>query len=66
MLRKGLWVRMARKACWFAYCKVRPDVVGHHPGTSGILHFTYYILGHTTCFSSVLHSKVVCVLECRD
>ncbi len=62
--RKDLWVRMARKARWLAYCKIQPDVV-EHPGTSGILHFTYYALGHTKPFSGILNSKVVWVLERR-
>ncbi len=35
------------------------------PGTSGILHSTYYVLGHSKAFSGVLNSKVVWVLECR-
>ncbi len=64
-LRRGLWVRMARKACWLAYCKIWPDVV-EHPGTSATLHFTYYILRHTKSFSGILSSKVVWVLERRD
>ncbi len=51
--RTGLLVRMTEKAGWFAYCKIRPDVVGH-PGTPGILHFTYCILGHTKSFSGIL------------
>lgn len=33
---------MARKACWHAYCKMRPDVVGH-PGIFGVLHFTCFM-----------------------
>ena len=28
---------------------MRPDVVGH-PGIFGILHLTYYVLGHTKSF----------------
>ena len=60
-LRRGLWVRIARKACWLAYCKMRPDVVGH-PGIFGILHLTYYyVLGHTKY--GILSSMVVWVLE---
>ncbi len=39
LLCRGLWVRMARL-----------DVV-EHPGTFGILHFTYCVLGHTKSFS---------------
>ncbi len=27
LLRRGLWVRMARKACWLAFCKIRWDVL---------------------------------------
>ncbi len=63
-LHGGLWVRMAAKARWLAYCKIRPDVV-EHPGTSGILHFTYYVLGRPKSFSGILNSKVVWVLERR-
>ncbi len=48
-LRRGLWVKLARKACWLAYCKIQLDVVGH-PSASSKLHFTYYILGHTKSF----------------
>ncbi len=65
LLCKGLWVRMARQAYWLAYCKIRLDEIGH-PGTSGILHFKYYVLGHTKSFSDVLNSRKVWVLECRD
>ncbi len=36
---RGLWVR---KACWLAYCKMRPDA--GHPGICGTLHLTYYKL----------------------
>ncbi len=53
---------MARKACWLAYCKIPPDIVGH-PGISGILHFTHCVLGHTKSFSGALDSGVVWVLE---
>ncbi len=38
-----------KNACCPAYCKIKLDVV-EHPGTSGILHFTYYVLGHTKSF----------------
>ncbi len=55
---------MARKTCWLAYCKIRPNVVAH-PVTSGMWHFTYYILGHTKSFSGILNTKVVWVLEYR-
>ncbi len=55
---------MARKARWLAYCKIRLDVV-EHPGTSGILHYTYYVLRHTKSFSGILTSKAVWVLERR-
>ena len=41
---------------------MRPDVVGH-PGIFGILHLTYYVLGHTKSFSVILNSMVVWVLE---
>ncbi len=61
-LCRGLWVRIGRKACWLAYCKIQPDIVDH-PGTSGILHFTYYVLGRTKSLSGILNSKVVWVLE---
>ncbi len=61
-LRRGLWVGMARKACWLMYCKIPPDVV-EHPGTSGILHFSYYILGQIKSLSGVLNSEVVWVLN---
>ncbi len=64
LLCRGLWVRMAKKACQLAYCKIRPDVVGH-PGTSGILHFTYYRLEHAKSFSGILNSRTVWVLEHR-
>ncbi len=40
---RGLWVRVARKACWFVYCKIQLEIVGH-PGIFGILHLTYYVL----------------------
>ena len=46
MLHKELWVRVARKACWPAYYKIRLDAIGH-PGIFGILHLTHYVLGHT-------------------
>lgn len=39
-LCKGFWVRITRKACWLAYCKMRLDSVGH-PGIFGMLHSTY-------------------------
>ncbi len=55
---RGLWVRMVREACWLVYCKIRPDV-DEHPGTSSILHFTYYVPGHTKSFSGTLNSKAV-------
>ncbi len=64
LLRKGLWVRMARKACWLAYCKIPADVV-EYPGTTGILHFTYYVLGHAKSFSAILNSRVLWVSEGR-
>ncbi len=64
-LCKELWSRMARKTWWLAYCKIRPDVV-EHPGTSGILHFTYYSLGLGKFFSGIPNSKVVWVLEHRE
>ena len=38
LLRRGLWVRTARKARWLALCKMLLDVVGH-PGHFGIMHF---------------------------
>ena len=61
-LRRGLWVRIARKACWLAYCKMQPDaVIG--PGTFGILHLTYYVFGHTKHFAGILNIMVVWVLE---
>ena len=46
LLCTGLCVRTARKACWHAYTKIRPDVEGH-PGSFGTLHFTYFLMGHT-------------------
>ncbi len=52
---------MARKACRLQHCKIQPDVV-QHPGTFGILHFTYYVLGQIKSFSGILNSKVVWVL----
>ncbi len=63
-LCRGLWVRIADKACWLAYYKNRLDVVGH-PGTSDILHFTYHIVGRTKSFSGILNTRVVRVLERR-
>ncbi len=36
-----------------------------HPATSGILHLTYYALGHTKSFPGILNSKVIWVLERR-
>ncbi len=39
--------------------------VAEHPDTAGILHLTYYILGHTKSFSGTLNSSVVWVLEHR-
>ncbi len=59
---RGLWVRIARKACWLAYCKMQPDAVGH-PGIFGIRHLTYYVLGHTKSFYGILNSMVVWILE---
>ncbi len=61
-LCRGLWVRMARKACWLAYCKIRLYIV-KHCGTFVILHFTYY--AHTKPFSGILNSEVVWVLQRR-
>ena len=61
-LRKGLWVRTAEKACWHAYYEIRPEVVWH-PGTSGILHLTYYVCEHTKSFSGILNSMIVCHSE---
>ncbi len=59
---RGLWVRIARKACWLAYCKMRLDAV-EHPGIFGILHLTCCVLGHTSSFSGILNSMVVWILE---
>ena len=53
-LRKGLWVK---KACWPAYSKIWPEVVGH-PGTFGILHLAYYVLGHIKSFNGQLYTVV--------
>ena len=39
-----------------------PDVVGH-PGIFGILHLTYYVLGHIKSFYGILNSMLVWVLE---
>ncbi len=47
----------ARKACWLSYCKTQPDAIGH-PGIFGIMHLTYYVLGHTNSFSHILNSSV--------
>lgn len=61
--RRGLRVRIARKAAgWLVYCKVRPGAVGH-PGIFDILHFTYFTLGHAKTFSDVLNSALI--LKCR-
>ncbi len=60
---RGLWVKIARKACWLACCKMRLDAVGH-PGIFGILHLTYCVLGHTKSSSALLNSMVVWILEC--
>ena len=36
-----------------------------HPGIFGILHFTYFILGHAKSFSGILNSIVVHVMQRR-
>lgn len=41
-----------------------PDIVVH-PGSFGMPHFTYIILGHTNTFSGMVTSVVIWVLECR-
>ncbi len=51
-------------ACILPYFKIQMDVVAH-PGTSGILHFTYYALGHTKSLLDILTSKVEWVLNSR-
>ncbi len=56
-------VRMGRKECWLPYCKIQPNELGH-PGTSAILHFTYYTLGRIKSFSGILNSRTVLVSEC--
>ena len=57
--------RSARKACWLAYCKVRPDVVGH-PDIFGIQHLTYYVLGHTKYFSGILNNVTLLFCDKLD
>lgn len=54
----------ARKLCWFAYSKMRPDAV-LHPDIFGILHFIYYVLGHTKAFPIIPYSMAEWALECR-
>lgn len=54
----------SRKECWFTYCKMAPDEVGH-TGTFDILHLTYYVLGHTKSFPGILTSMVVWALGRR-
>ena len=49
------------KARWLGY-QMQPDVE-QHPGTFGILHFPYFLLGHTIYFSGILYSMVVWALE---
>lgn len=53
-LCRGSWVRIASKACWLAYCKIRPYAVGH-PGIFGLLPLTYYIMGHAKSFFGKLN-----------
>lgn len=64
-LRRGLWVRFARYECWLAYYNMVPGVV-RHPGISGLLHVTYFLLGHTKSCSAILDSVVLWVLERRE
>ncbi len=56
IMRRGSWVRMARKACWPAYCKFQCAV--GHPGTSGVVHFTFYILEHAKSVSGILNRRL--------
>lgn len=57
-LCRELWVRIARKVCWLTYCTISLHVVEHR-GIFGILHLTYYVLGHAKSFSGILYSMVV-------
>ncbi len=61
---RGLLVRVATRACWLAYFKIRSDVE-RHSGTSGILHSTYYIFRHAKSFSGILNGRIVQVQEHR-
>lgn len=55
-MRRILWVRTGRKACWLASCKMR---------LNGILHFTNLTFGHARYLSGMLNSMEVWVLEHR-
>ncbi len=55
-LRRGLWVRTARKACWFAYCKIQLDVLGHP-----VVLLDAYCMSHTM-YWNILNTRVVWVL----
>lgn len=41
------------------------SVVVERPGMSGLLHYTYFILGHSVSFTGILNSVAVWVLERR-
>lgn len=44
LLHKGLWVRIARKTSWFAFCKIWLDAVGH-PCIWHTMCWDYWALG---------------------
>lgn len=52
--RTVLWVRIGWKACWLAYCKIQPDVVGH--GIFAMLHVAYYVSGHSMSVFGMLYT----------
>lgn len=62
LLRRALWVRIARKACCLSFCKMRPDAA-EHPGMFGTLHLTYHVLGHTRSFSGMPDTTAAWLLE---
>ena len=50
------------RGLWVAYCKMRAGVAGH-PGITGKLHFTYFVLVQTQSFPVILNSMAVWVME---
>lgn len=60
-------ISSVQRIVWLAYCKMPPDAV-EHPGISGILHLTHFILGQTEYLTDIQNEMVVmCIgtLKCK-